>query len=206
MSIGIIKMIDKDYSEFKECLDLAQIINICKLYKIKNNNSTSIGLSDIELNSPDFKFIDKNKINGSKSKKGQSDILKSKEFVKKYSFFIRIIYACFKINVEMFDINDNILTLKNNYQLVKSMKQKKKLIIDDHIQILKEYQTDLSKKIGNKYNSYVTTFLNKIKIIDKITGYIDRLVESKVLDKTDNLLTLILPYFYTYTEFIEEYH
>lgn len=209
MSNGIIKIIDKRYKEFidNEYLDIVQIKNICNLYKIKSGGSSSISLSDINLNTPDFKILNKKKnLPGSKSKKNQSDILKSEEFIKKYSFFIRILYACFKVDVEIFDINNNILTLKNNFQLVKAMKSKKKSIIEEHIQLLRSQQSNISENIDEDYHEYIHTYLVKIQIIEKIIGYINKLVDTNVLEKTDNLLTLILPYFYIYTEFIEEYH
>nr|AEX62968.1 hypothetical protein mv_R764 [Moumouvirus Monve] len=45
-----------------------------------------------------------------------------------------------------------------------------------------------------------------IRIIDKIMSSINKLMDSEVLEKTDTLLSLILPYFFTYTEYIEEYN
>ena len=204
MSMGIIKIIDKQYGEYidDECLDIIQIKNICNLYKIKSNsNSTSVSLSEINFSSPEFK-----KMSNKTKKKNQADVLKSNEFIKKYSFFIRIIYACLKISVDIFDINDNIATLKNNYQLIKSFDMKKKQYITEHLTILKAQHKNVSQKIGPDYETYFANYITKIKIIDKIVMSINKLIKGAVFDKTDNLLTLILPYFYTYTEFIEEYN
>jgi len=64
MSIGIKKIINKQYSEYMDdyCIDLIQIINICNLYKIKQNfDNDSINLSEINLSSPKFKKIIHNK-------------------------------------------------------------------------------------------------------------------------------------------------
>ena len=83
MATGIIKIIDKEYDQHvdDECLDIIQIKNICNLYKTKNNSVNSISLSEISFSSPEFKKV-ANKID----KKNQAGVLKSEEFVKKYSF------------------------------------------------------------------------------------------------------------------------
>ncbi|XWV26553.1 hypothetical protein QJ857_gp0514 [Tupanvirus soda lake] len=203
MSLGITKIIDKQYSEFidDECLDIIQIKNICNLYKVKTTSHNSVNLSEINFSSPEFK-----KISSKTQKKNQADVLKSDEFLKKYAFFIRTIYACLKINVDIFDVNGGIVTLKNNYQLLKSLETKKKQLIAEHLNILKMQYKNASQKIGNDYENYFNSYITKIKIIDKITAAINKLINGGVFDKTDNLLTLILPYFYTYTEFIEEYN
>nr|AEX62967.1 hypothetical protein mv_R763 [Moumouvirus Monve] len=111
----------KKYSSYKsnECFDIMQIKNICNLYKVKNQSNESVRLSEINLSSPEFKSFDP-KIN-----KNHLETLKSTEFSKKYSFFIRAIYACLKIGVELFNTGDEFVTLKNNYQLIKSLETKK---------------------------------------------------------------------------------
>ena len=204
MSRGIIKIIDNKYSNYidDECLDIIQIKNICNLYKIKSNsNIESISLSEINFSSPEFK-----KMSNKTKKKNQTDVLKSNEFVKKYTFFIRIIYACLKIGVDIFDINDSIATLKNNYQLIKSFESTKKQFIAQHLTILKAQHKNISQPIGPDYEKYYKNYIVKIKIIEKIIASVNKLINGNVFEKTDNLLTLILPYFYTYTEFIEEYN
>lgn len=129
MALGIIKILNKYYYQYidDECLDIVQIKNICNLYKIKKNinSNDSISFSDIKFSSPDFVKHNYNNAQ-TQTKKTQFDLLKTDEFYKKYAFFIKILYACLKINIELFDINNNILTLKNNYQLLKTLELKKK--------------------------------------------------------------------------------
>lgn len=203
MSTSIIKIIDKQYSEYivDDCLDIIQIKNICNLYKVKSNSNNSVSLSEINFSSPEFK-----KINNKPRKKNQANILKSEEFIKKYAFFIRIIYTCLKMDINLFDINDNIVTLKNNYQLIKALEFKKKQYIAEHLAVLKNQYKNISHKLNPDYENYFNNYIMKIRIIDKICAFINKLIKSGILEKTDNLLTLILPYFYTYAEFIEEYY
>lgn len=202
ISMGIIKIVDSQYSEYldKECLDLIQIKNICNLYKKKSSDSNqSVNLSEIIFTSPEFKKTQ------SKSK-NDKDILKCKEFKKKYSFFIRVLHACLKIEIDIFSLSNKTLTLKNNYQLIKSLENKKKQLFSDHMEVLKLQYKNINQSINESYEKYCHVYLSKLKIIDKITGYIKKLIKNNVFEKTDNLLTLILPYFYTYIEFIEEYN
>ena len=204
MSMGIIKTITKHYSDYDddECLDIMQIKNICNIYKINQsgNNINSVMLGDINFSSPEFK-----KASPKSKKKNQTDI-RSDEFKKKHSFFIRILYACLKIEVELFDVEDNIVTLKNNYHLCRALEARKKTLIMDHLNILKTQYKNISQPINAEYEEYYKAYIMKIKIIDKIISSINKLIKSSVVEKTDNLLTLILPYFYVYPEFIEEYN
>lgn len=206
MSIDIIKTIDKEYGDFidDDCLDIIQIKNICSIYKKSGKSSAvkSVTLADLDFSSPRFTKIN-SKIN---RRKKQNEILVSDEFTKKYAFFIRIVYACLKINIDIFNSSSDIITIKNNHQLIKSLEIRKKQLIQEHINILKDQHKNSHRLINKKYEEYCSNFLAKIKIIEKISVAITKLVNADVFGKTDNLLTLILPYFYTYTEFIEEYN
>lgn len=203
MSICIIKILNEKYNNYilEECLDIIQLINICNLYKNKYTNINSITLDEINITTPNFEKI---KINNKMKK--QIDLLKSDDFKKKYSFFIKIIYSCLQMNVDIFNINNGILTLKNNYQLIKSLEINKKSLFLEHINILKSYCKKCYKNIYNEYNKYSHEFIIKIKILEKIINSISSLIESHVFEKTDNLFSLILPFFYSYTEYIEEYN
>ena len=203
ISKSIIKIIDEKYSDFfdEECLDITQIKNICNLYKVKLEDHNSIELNDINFSSPNFE-----KYNSKSQTKKQTEILKSKEFTEKYSFFIKQLYACLKMNIEIFNIYDGIVTLKNNYQLIKALETTKKEIINDHQVVLKNQHKNISRLLDQKYEIFVHNYIRRIKIIDKISISISKLIQNEVFDKTDNLLTLILPYFYSYSEFIEEYN
>lgn len=202
MSMGIIKIINKQYIDYidDECLDIIQIKNICNLYKTKSNSNNSVTLSEINFSSPDFKKMT------NKKNKTQSNILKSNEFIKKYAYFVRILYASLKIDINLFNIDGDTVILKNNYQFIKTLESKKKHFIGEHLNILKSQYKNISQKIDSDYENYYENYIMKIKIIDKIIGSMHKLIKFGIFDKTDNLLTLILPYFYTYTEFIEEYN
>lgn len=203
MSKGIIKFLNIKYKVYidAECFDIIKIKEICNLYNIKSSDQDSITLSEITITSPEFK-----KVSPKELKKNHSEILKSPEFIKKYSFFIKMLYACLKMGVELFNIDNNIIILKNNYQLIKSLELKKKQLITHHLLLLKTQSKNITHKIDSEYEDYFQKYIVKIKIIDTLMGHIHTLIKSEVVVKTDNLLTLILPYFYNYTNFIEVYN
>ena len=211
VSSKIVKILNKQYDKFikNECIDVVQIKNICNLYNNNNNNnnkihddSNNLSLSEINFSSPEF-----TKYNGNRSNKNHLDVLRTREFIKKYSFFIKVIYACLKLQINMFNnVDDTIITLKNNYQILKSLESKKKQLISQHIEILNNQKQNLTKKISEAYDYYLSDYMIKIKIIDKIYVLLHALIDNNVLENKDNMLSLILPYFYVYPEYIEEYN
>jgi len=201
MSLGIVKMIGSKYSKgnIKDCLDITQIMNICKMYKNNTNSNTSVSLNDIDFSSLEFEKKIKSK--------NADNILESKEFKKKYAFFIKIIYACLKMDVDIFDIYKGVTVLKNNYALIKSVDIRKKGLIGNHMDTLKSQQKLSMHKINaSYYETFIPEYIAKMKILDKIIESVNKLINADIIDNTDNLFTLILPYFYTYTKYIEEYN
>ena len=217
---------------YDDCIDVIHLNKICNIYKRNvtkdqksteiSSNVTSMTIENIEFSSPNFKNTLGNK------KKHSYNILKSEEFTKKYRCFIRIIYACLKMDVEIFDINNNkkekiikksgsksnkpvkkkqnFLTLKSNYYLLRAILDKKRALISNHIIVLKEQYNNISIFITTAYQEYMMEFYQKIKILDKLAQFIEKIVADQVVDQTDNIFELILPYFYVYQEFIEEYN
>lgn len=201
MATEIKKIIDNTFQEIDvdDCIDITQIKSMCNLYQNKNSENIVISIGDIIFNSPEYtKNFCKN-IN-------KKNILESNEFIRTYTFFLKIIYACLKIEVEIFDIGNDIVTLKNNYQLMKALKNKKKELICEHINILKNQIKKFHYELSDDYILFNSQFISKIKVIDKISYYIDKIIKSEKSYKTSNLLSLLLPYFYKYAEFIEEYN
>jgi len=209
MAMSIVKIIKEKYSSFvnNECMDLTQIINICIMYKNKNKATTTEifhepALEDVHFSSPIFE-----KINPKNTKKKKHDeILNSEEFRKKYDFFIKIIFTCLKMNIDIFDITGDFATLNNNYKLAKTMEHNKKKIIEEHYLLLKEQHKHVNQKLDIIYEKYVFSYILKIKIIDKMIESINILVKNNVFDRTDNLFSLIIPYFYNHRNIIEEYN
>ncbi len=110
-------------------------------------------------------------------------------------------YSCLKLDIEIFNFDsNNLATIKNNYQLLKSIESSKKKYIGDHIEILKSNQKKLLLTDMTAYEQYIKSdYLVKMKILNKLIGWIS------IFETNDNLFSLILPYFYTYTQYIEEY-
>lgn len=201
----IIHIIDTQYEKYVEedCLDIHRIKKFCNLYKQKSitidtriTTTKHINLSDIVFSSPDVSKVTKN--NNLKKNK-----LNTPEFNKIYTLFIKLLHACLKLKVEIFTVSnkkdDIYCVIKNNYNLIKSIESSKKKIITDHINILQKQHKHISSINISEYETYLTEYVMKLKIFDRLISWVD------VLEKNDNLCSLILPYFYTYTEYIEEY-
>lgn len=194
MISDIIQTVNQKYGDENECFDITQIKIFCKLCKTKNTTKSAIPLSDITFSTPDAKKINY------KENKQTLEKINTPEFQRVYCLFIKILYSCFKLEVEIFDVNkDNFATIKNNYQLIKSIELCKKKYILEHIEILKSNQKKLSSTDLLVYEDYVAEYLVKMKILNKLIGWIS------ILEKNNNLFSLILPYFYKYTQYIEEY-
>lgn len=198
----IIALIKTKYAAYldEDCIDLIQIINICQLYRSEyptEQLNCSASIRDLQITTPTFKRYKKNP---------RQRILQSDKFCAKYSFFAKILFACLKIDVDLFDITDDIVTMKNNYYLLKALDQRKKMLMVEHIALLKTQCKNKDNIVTTeKYETYVNSFIAELKIIEKIGSYIKKLIQASVFKQTDNMLSLLLPFFYVYSEYIEEY-
>jgi hypothetical protein len=198
MTIGIIKYLNNNYDV--DSLDVKQIIDLCSIYKISDSHKkgTDIMTDDLYMSSPNFK-------KSTKTDKKTKLKIDTDEFKKKYAFFIKIIYSCLRLNIQLFNETDDGDILKNNYQLLKSLEKKKKDMITDHMNILKSHCHKLQEDIDDNYSEYVENYIKRMKIIQNIMNTINKLLTRKIMEKTDNLLNLLLPYFYSYNRYIESY-
>lgn len=209
MSIFIIKTIKNKYGvkKCKKSLDLSQLIKICEIENTVDNLNKydnldkTISLSEINFSSPLYKEYDNEK-EVKKKRKNQS-LSEGSDFRKTYCFFIRIIYSILKVNAEIFNEDDDIITLKNNYKLIKSLEESKKEIVNDHIVNIKKH---ICESINSNYNDYVTIYISKIKVLEQVISYINLLISSNTFKKTDNMFSLIVPFFYKMNKYIEEYN
>ena len=236
MTNTIIKIIDTYYNEYleNESMDIIQIKNICGLYDTDNAENTNNILSNDtkihkKISGNEFFIFEHNNVmldNNSSftdiffsspeleikqhtvkyKNQNNRNIIYTDEFKKKFSLFIKIIYTCLKMGVELFDIDNDILILKNNYNLAKSLKIRKKELINSHIEKLQGYQKNIFVIFDNEYDVYVSLFITKIKLIDKVLETLRKILSVNIMDESDNLITMIIPYFFEYTKFIEEYN
>jgi hypothetical protein len=161
----------------------------------------TFGLSEITLspaNSLNYcMYVADNPVN--------KNFLSSKEFINKYSFFIKVIYACIKLNVKIFN-RINSLTLKNNNELINSFNGTKKILIVSHIKILKAFEKKNNKMTWSEYETIDSDFLKKIRTINNIVDIIKKMVQYKIFSLEDNITKLITPFFIKKEHYIEEYY
>ena len=196
-SNGIIKYLKRKYPKYikSKCIDINNIINICEMNNAPDDADT-VELDEIEFSSPDF----------ASQAKYDEQAIKTTEFKKRCVLFTKLLYACIKIGTRIIEKTDGIAILKNNYKLCSSLRKTRRNIIAEHIQELTYYSNNPKVEMGEMYPEYLKEFNAKIYIVDKITRTIESLVKDKVLKNSDTLLTLILPYFFIYIKYIEEYN
>lgn len=191
---NIMHVIDDKYSDVDECVDIEQLRKICSLYNTKKIRKKSGNIEDVEFSTPDYSKIEPKK--NSKAKKNVD--INTPEFKKVYTLFVKIVYTCFELDIELFDTVNDSFVMKNNYYLLKAIRTAKRGLLVDHMSKLAKDKKKLDIDI-DEYEKYVSLYISKIKICDKLYGWID------LFEKNDNLFNLILPYFYTYNKYIEEY-
>lgn len=191
---NIMHVIDEKYSDVDECVDIEQLRKICSLYNTKKIRKKSGNIEDVEFSTPDYSKIEPKK--NSKTKKNVD--INTPEFKKVYTLFVKIVYTCFELDIELFDTVNDSFVMKNNYYLLKAIRTAKRSLLVDHMSKLAKDKKKLDIDI-DEYEKYVSLYISKIKICDKLYGWID------LFEKSDNLFNLILPYFYTYNKYIEEY-
>jgi hypothetical protein len=202
MASAIITILKRDYD--LESLDVKQIVDFCSLYEETNHKSSrrkkhmDESTEEIIFSSPQFEKITR------KTPKHNLSI-ESEEFVKKYSFFTKIIYACLRLDVKIFQETSSGEILKNIHQMVKAIEARKKTLINEHIDILRSHFQNPEEDIGEDYVSYLTSYTKKIKILQDIRNTIKKLYERSILSKNDNMISLLVPYFYTRIKCIERY-
>lgn len=197
------------HDQLLNSIDIQQLRNICMLYQNKYldkiDDSQSTYYQDTER-IPKLETVksDKKTHLNIQSFITHKKILSTKEFRKRYTFFIKIIYSCLIVGIDIFD-NDGInLMLKSNHYLLRSINKTKKQIIEEQIAILNQLKRDSSISIKT-YENVNAEFILKLKTIDKITAHLDKLIQHQIITPIDNLFHLILPFFYVHLEYIEEY-
>lgn len=185
---NIQSLLKTEYHDYLGCLDIIKIQNICEIHESKKESfdTEEESSTNIEITSPCFQDVEN-------------------EFQKKYSFFIKIIHSCLKLKIKIFDCQDDVAVLKNNYDLITTLQKYKKRLIANNIRILREMYQEINQPIVPQYDVYHQEFYLKLCITQQILSNVRKLVSRDVLKKNDNLLSLVMPYFYKRCRFIEEY-
>ena len=195
--------------------DIMRIKNICELFSGNKNHSSPSDANDqnyhdIFIDSPYFESYQENNI----------DYLKSEEFLNKYTFFIKVIYFCLKLNINIFSEtsnknydkkakqnsnDDRTVIIVSNFNLLKAINLSKRKLISDHIKLLNSHAKLCSKDYTESYVAYVQDYTKKMLTIEKIKRGINSIIDSKIATNSDNLISMLLPYFRAKESFIEEY-
>lgn len=212
MAADIIKILDTKYpsdsDKTDDYIDVKQIKDMCKKITANTNSSSktesdidSLSLGDLKFETPDFVKQSKTK---SKTSTTEPNPLTTETFRKKYDYFIQIIYTALKLDIEIFD--PQTVTLKNNYHILKSITRKKRKYIQVHFAKLKLQYKNPNAKIAEDYYTFLENYGKRLKILENLLKSIKDIIDNSILDTMDNLLQLVIPYFYKNIKYIEEYN
>ena len=171
--------------------DVKHLLMLCDLFKNQNASNTIVEIDDIDFSSPNFDAT--------------VDSISSKKFNQKYSFFIKIIYACLQLDIKIFLVTQTSTTMYNNHNLLKKLSHEKQQMLALHINVLENQKNDIAESYIAEYAKYSKTFIDKMNILEKIVVNINKLLRYNYFNKNDNMLSLLLPYFYC-KPYIEEYN
>lgn len=200
MAKEIIRILDNNYSKYKNNNDIILIKNICKLCDFEDIMDGSVKLEDVDISSPDFynQTI--------KKRKNKNETIN--DFRKKHKFFIKIMYACLKTDVDLFNKSkkdDNIIVIKNNMQLKRSINKTINKKVNEFIDISKKLKKNHDEL--DKYIAYMQNYEVVLKSLRRLDEVISKVLSDHKYLHEQNLNTLILPYFYREDDddIIEEY-
>lgn len=202
MASSIVTILERDHD--MESLDVKHIVDFCLLYEdadkpTKRRRRDAEGSpEEMAFSSPHFEQITR------KTPKRNISI-DSEEFEKKYSFFTKIIYACLRLDVKMFQETTSGEILKNNYQMIKAIEARKKQLVGEHMEILKTHYRNPCEEVGEEYVFYLTSYTKKIKILQDVRSAIQKLADRSILSMNDCMISLLVPYFCVRIKCIERY-
>ncbi len=191
--------LNKSYpNKKKSSSDLKDLHFLINLYDVSSSDQIDEISSEVDITSP----IDT-------SGRSQDEIIKSSNFIKRYKVFLKIIFSALLINVDIFKIYRDNQVFMNLYDMKNSFLKRKKKILQDVSNNINDNTKVLKDLLEVKYDSYEKIFLysiTQIKVIDKVVSIICKIIAMKLLSETDSIISLIMPFFYKYQDFIETYN
>lgn len=181
----------------KSSNDLKDLYFLINLFDITKNESLPELSSEVDINSP---IMAENKT--------KTEILKSDNFIKRYSVFLKIIFSALLMNVEIFKIYRDNQVFLNLYDMKNSFLKRKKKILQDIITYVDDNSKILKSLLDIKHTDYQNIFaiaLTQMKVIDKVISIINKLIDNNLLKETESIISLVMPFFYKYQDFIETY-
>lgn len=169
-----------DQTHLQASQDMQHLKIICQIKASKESVSESASIErDLNIETPAFTKI--------------QSIMNKQEFKERYAFFIRIVYSCLKLEIELFDKHG---VIKNNQMLIREINAMKRIMIDEHIKLLSNQKSNIHPMFFANYEEYARLFVKKIRLADNITRVYAKLIELEHIKLTDNLLNLVLSYLF----------
>lgn len=192
---AIKRKILRAYDE-QESTDLKNMIKLCDI--LPEPKSVSLDSPDILIDSPQFDPTVKRYCK-------TDELLQCPDFLRKYNYVISLVYSILKLKVQLFDKVGNTVIIKSNRAVIKSIEATKKAQIKAHIMILHTEFNGVKTSFSADYETYSATFIQTIRQLDRIKSTMEKLMAQNIWTDGDNVMSLILPYFYRYLKIAERF-
>lgn len=186
--------IDDKIDEINDIRDIGENI-VCQ---IKNNLEIDITSQDVVNTLEIFAYY---------KKSCRKKVKISKEFIKNFKLFQKIIYMCLNAGVSVFKRIGKNNYMNNLQELnVECLNVKKDCIKEHTVKMLGlTKKKDTLKNTDEKIQTMYAELTKKLNKIDDIVRTIDAIVENDILRESDNLLSFVLKFFIKEPQYIDVY-
>jgi hypothetical protein len=192
---------------------LVNLKTLCELFEPESAEFLGTDFTNMKTNlssmsSPNF--YKSTEVAPKKISSQTEDFLTSEIFLTKYSAFIKIIYASIRLGLKIFatdGVDSDVVFLQSNINLVNSINNHKRKLIDEHTDALCDLHTQIGK-VGQAYDEYLvfnTNFLTQMKTLDRIHNWIQLYAENSTYHMSDNLIEPLIVFFQVKKKVTEKY-
>lgn len=181
------------YGDRLDSNDVRQMLEICDLLPVDHISSDS---PEIEIDSPLF---------GSSIEQYEKteELLNCTDFLRKYDYFMRLVYCLLKLKVPIFEENNACIVFIDNYRLMRSIEKTKQALIKAHILVLNAEYKNPKSSLTNDYENYSDHFIKTVRQLDRVRQTMAKLIDQQIWTNGDTLMSLVLPYLYRYVKIVE---
>lgn len=181
-----------------ENVDSVDVKNMIKICDILPESNISQDSPDILIDSPQFNSTVKRYCK-------TDELLQCPDFLRKYNYVVSLVYAILKLKVPLFEeIGKNVI-IKSNREVIKAIEAAKKAQIKSHIMILHTEFNGVKSSFSPGYEKYSNEFIKTVRQLDRVKATMEKLMSQGVWTDGDNVMSLVLPYFYKYLNILERF-
>lgn len=197
-TVHVINHIKQNYGKYikNKCYDVMGLLEICCIYIesekiLKKVKLRELSYNDLQMSSPNFTNMKKRKRSNN-----IKNVINNDEFEKRHKLLIKILLCCFVLDIEIFNIDNDIAVLKNTHHLIKTIHKKKEQKFNELIELASSYKKKPHIKVSEDYYELTSELHESIRICDRLLYILNELTKNMIIKPVDSISMLIIPYFY----------